>query len=115
MKLNSKPKPIIQKIKFTKEQQQEIDRIMKHEPVKRTLIYRSNSGHTTERVTNKILAPITANKKLKELYGNACCICGQWPSYKVLYDMQGAKRIERYCEKDFKIYFNFKKRSIVKK
>ena len=34
-------------------------------------------------------------KKLCE--GSACCICGGFPSHEVIYKLEDASRIERYC------------------
>lgn len=73
-------KPKIEKIKFTKEQQQQIDKLLKES--------------TFEQLSRR---------KLLQFYGGSCCICGQWPDFKVIYDVDGAKRIERYCKKDFDI------------
>jgi hypothetical protein len=30
--------------------------------------------------------------------GNPCCVCGGIPFYQVLYDVENATRIERYCQ-----------------
>ena len=37
--------------------------------------------------------------KIKELAkASPCCICGNIPSCEVVYDADGASRIERYCD-----------------
>jgi len=66
----------IQKIKFTSAEQEEITKI-------KTKPY--GSGLT----------------RLRKLYGGQCCICGGYPDINVLYDAEGAKQIERYCQKDY--------------
>lgn len=98
-------KPVIQKIKLSKEQQEEIDKINKHEKITRVKIVTRKDGLQYEYTTNKPLTPDVARKRLAQLYGSKC-LCGQeWPSYIVTYDVgderQPAKRIERYCEKCF--------------
>lgn len=70
----------IEKINFTKEQQQEIDKILK-----------SNIPTAVKKITS-------------HFYGGPCCICGKLPDFKVTYDLEGAKRIERYCKRDFDLY-----------
>lgn len=38
-------------------------------------------------------------KMIREFLGvSPCCICGLIPSLEVVYDADGASRIERYCE-----------------
>lgn len=73
-------KPKIEKIEFTKEQKQEIDK------------------------TLKINLPTAVKKIQTQYYGGSCCICAELPDYKVTYDLEDAKRIERYCQKDFDLY-----------
>lgn len=34
---------------------------------------------------------------IKELIGGVCCICGDIPDVEVVYPLEGATRIERYC------------------
>ena len=94
----------IQKIKFTKEQLAEIDKINKGElvPTVRTRI--DKNGIKRDIITNHRFTYETGKKRLREFYGGICCICGELPDYRVLYDEQGAKRIERYCQKDFDIF-----------
>ena len=37
--------------------------------------------------------------KIKELAkASPCCTCGGIPSYEVIYQLEGASRIERYCD-----------------
>ena len=98
-------KPIIQKIKFTKEQQQEIDLINKGErvPTIRTIIEKK-TGKRRDIVYNHRFTYAMGHKRLRELYTGLCCVCGQWPDFRVIYDVEGAKRVERYCQKDFDVY-----------
>jgi hypothetical protein len=100
-----KMKPIIEKIKLSKEEQDEVNRILKGEPVQVTYHYRTTGGHIIERVRNKKLTEEMAKRRLTQLLGGKCTGCGiAWPDYKFTYDVSSenqpaAKRIERYCGK----------------
>lgn len=39
---------------------------------------------------------------IKKIYGSPCCICREIPSVEILYQLQDAKKIERYCDKCIK-------------
>lgn len=105
MNNNNRPDPIIEKIELTEEQKEEIDKIKKGEPVKRTRISTNKQRGTYEHTTNKPLTYSVGRKRLLQLYGGTCSSCGQWPSYKVSYDVgdenQGARLVERYCSPCF--------------
>lgn len=93
-------KRVIKRIKLTKEQQEEVDKINRHEPVKRTRIAVRKDGISYEYTTNKPLTPDVARKRLVELYGGKCS-CGNWADYKVMHNRgdkhQGAWLVERFC------------------
>lgn len=88
-----KPKPIFQKIIFSKEEQEEMNIILEGKRNKYT----------------KHLTPISTEYKKKLLkqqyYKGICGLCSELPEYRVLYDMGGATLLENYCEKHFKEYF----------
>jgi hypothetical protein len=46
------------------------------------------------------IGPTTKRTKQKHLIGE-CCICLGIPTKLVTYDMDGASKIERYCDKCF--------------
>lgn len=103
--ISKRPKPTIEKIEFTKEQQDLIDKINKGEPIKRTRLSKNKvRGYEYEVTTNKPLTYSAGIRRLGELYGGTCP-CGQWPSYKVSYDVgdeqQPARLVERYCSTCF--------------
>jgi hypothetical protein len=93
-------KPVITKIKFTKQEQEEIDLINKGQtvPTVKTIVEKK-TGKKRDIVYKKRFTYETGNRRLVQLYGGKCCVCGQWPTYTILYDVEGAKRVERYCEK----------------
>lgn len=92
--------PVIEKIKLTKEQQKEVNKILKGEPVQIIYHFRTRGGHIIEHVRNKKLTGEMAKRRLTQLLGGMC-LCGfASPDYKVIYDVgDGATRIERYCQK----------------
>ena len=98
-------KPIIKKITFTKAEQEEINKIIKGEPVPKTKIVTNKNGYTYEYTTNKRFSYEVARKRLTQIYSGTCTFCGAWPEYIVSYDVgdsqQPAKRIERYCHSCF--------------
>ena len=97
-----KKKPVIKKFTFSKEEQNEIDRVKKGEPVEKIKIVTNKRGFQYELKSSKYLTAETARRKLFGFYGGQCIVCKQWPDYKVTYDVgdskQPAKRIERYCQ-----------------
>ena len=103
MNINKKPK--IEKIKFTPEQQQEIEKINKCERVStiKTII-NEKTGVKRDIVYNHRFTFEMGRKRLREIYDGLCCVCGQWPDFSVLYYFDGAKRIERYCQKHFDLF-----------
>lgn len=96
-------KPKIIKIKFTKEEQQEIDKINKGESIPVVRTRTNKNGVKYDIVTNRRFTYGMGTKRLFELYGGRCTTCGQWPDYKIMYsvggDKQGAWLVERYCQK----------------
>jgi len=104
---NSKLDPVIQKIKFTKEELEEIQKIKKGEPIKRTRIAKNHKrAYEYEYTTNRPLTKEMVKTPLTQFYGGICTGCGVvWPDYKVSYDkgdeQQPIKLVERYCDNCF--------------
>lgn len=97
-------KPVIQKIKFTKEQQEEIDLINKGErvPTIKTIIDKK-TGVKRDIVYNRHFTFESGVKRFRELYGGMCSRCGtNWPSFKIMHNVgdenQGGWLVERYCD-----------------
>ena len=98
-------KPIIEKIEFSKEEQDEIDKINKGQAVPKTKLVTNKNGYSYEFTTNRKFSFSVGRKRLIELYGGVCTACGKYPDYKVTYDVsdknQRAKLIQRYCQSCF--------------
>ena len=98
-------KPVIKKIKFTKEEQEEIDLIKKGQAVPKTKIVRNKNGYSYEYTSNKRFSYEVSRRRLVELYEGGSIFCGQQPDYRVSYDVgdvnQPAKRIEPYWQTCF--------------
>ena len=96
-------KPIIKKIKLTKEQQEEIETIKKGMSVSKTTIVKNATRKYEYEYTTKArpLSERQQKDKLRKIYGGLCCVCGGFSNYNISYDMDGAKRVERYCKKHF--------------
>jgi hypothetical protein len=96
-----KPTKII-KIKFTKKEQEEIDRINNGIAVPIIKTVTTADGRTYEKTINKRFSYEMARKRLVQLY-TGLCRCGDWPAYKIMKDVgdehQGAWLVERYCQK----------------
>ena len=101
--MTSTTKPIIQKIQLSKEQLQEVEMINKGMSVPKTTVVKNSMRKYAYEYTTKArpLSEKQQHEKLRKIYGGLCCICGSWPDYKVFYDMEGAKRVERYCQKHY--------------
>ena len=97
--------PIIIKIEFTSEEQDEIDKINKGQAVPKTRTVTTKNGSTYDVTWNRKFTYSLARVRLRALYGGLCTSCGNWPEYKVSYDVsdknQGAKLVERYCQTCF--------------
>lgn len=97
-------KPVIIKIKFTKEEQKEIDLINKGQivPIVRTRTNKNGTKHDI--VFNRRFTYDTGRKRLLQLHGGLCS-CGAWPNYKIMFNVgdqkQGAWLVERYCQTCF--------------
>ena len=95
-------KLVIKKIQFNREEQKEIDSINKGQtvPTVRT-VTNKKTGVAQDIITNRRFTYEMGRKRLLQLYGGLCR-CGQWPAYKVLYNVgdhrQGAWLVERYCQ-----------------
>ena len=46
---------------------------------------------------SKKIGPSRKDAALKEITGR-CCVCGNMPTQEVIYQLQDAKRIEKYCD-----------------
>lgn len=86
MPSTTKPRPIIQKITFTKEDQEDIKSILEGKPNKYT------KGRTPASPQHKMYI------LKRKYYGNFCHLCSKFPDYKVTYNYDGATLVERYCE-----------------
>ena len=99
--VRSHMKPIIKKLKFSKEEQKEINLINagKTVPKVRTIINKK-TGVKQDIVYHKRFTYDTGKKRLLELHGGTCR-CGEWPAYKIMFQVgdqkQGAWLVERYC------------------
>jgi hypothetical protein len=97
--------PIIKKIEFTAEEQDEIDNIKKGQAVPKIKTVTNKRGYSYDITTNRKFSFLTRRKRLIKLFGGVCGTCGQWPEYKVSYDVgdknQGAQLIQRYCQSCF--------------
>ena len=51
-----------------------------------------------EFVASKKHTSMIKREEIKKLAGRGCCVCGTLPSFEVIYQLQDAKRIERYCD-----------------
>ncbi len=104
--MNNNKKPVIKKIQFTKEEQEEIDKISKGQAVPKTKIVTNKNGYTYEYTSNRRFSYELARKRLTQLFGGTCTFCNNWPDFRVSYDVSDkhvkAKRIERYCENCYK-------------
>jgi hypothetical protein len=102
--LTSKTKII--KIKFTPEQQKEIDLINKGElvPTIKTITDKK-TGVKRDIVFNHRFTFSGGVSRLRQLHEGYCSVCHAWPLYKVMYDYgdenQGAWLVYRYCQECF--------------
>ena len=105
--MKTKKKPVIKKIKLTKEELEEVFKIMKGEPINRTRLAKNRvRGFKYEYTNRRPLSKEMVKRRIVQLFGSMCIGCGyNWPDYKVSINVgdsnQGAKKIERYCSECF--------------
>jgi hypothetical protein len=97
----TKPKATIEKIIFSKEDQEDIKNIMEGKPTKQTIERYNNRGWN---LRHRI--PLTMSQRRdilkRKFFGGVCHVNGCWPEYKVTYHYDGAILKEYYCEQHFK-------------
>jgi hypothetical protein len=101
-----KPKPIIQKITFSKEDQENIDALLSGMPTKKAIEGLKSRGMNVE-LWLKRKAPSQKEylkKRVKQQYYKSgfCCCCNDLPTHRAIYKMEGANLIENYCESHFR-------------
>ena len=63
-----------------------------------------------ERLKNPHFSHDAKNDLIKKVAGGFCSDCGEIPTKIVSYDMDGAKLIEKYCDKCFKKWEKLEKK-----
>jgi len=105
-------KPIIKKIKFTKEEQEEIDLINKGQIVPTVKTRIDQNGIKRDIIYHRRFTFSGAITRLRQLYGGLCA-CGAWPLYKVMHDVgderQGAWLVSRFCQSCYDKQYGEKK------
>jgi hypothetical protein len=97
----NKPKPIVEKIILTKEQEQDIRTILEGHPSMETIERRRKWSNNTENWL-KYRIPSTSSFRIdrvrRKYFKGLCHICQALPVYKVLYKLPDVTLIEFYCE-----------------
>jgi hypothetical protein len=100
----NKPKPVVTKIEFTKEQLEDIEALHNNKPTKEqierhaklkrasdTETWIRNRGHVPRKYIHEVLK--------KQFYKGLCHKCQAYPTYKVTHDRDGATLVEYWCDK----------------
>jgi hypothetical protein len=105
----NKPKPTIQKITFSKEDQENIDLLLAGRPTKKAAAGLERRGINIDNWIRGKSPPTKEyrmNKVKQQYYKSGFCgLCDQLPTHRVYYDMDGATLVEVYCLEHFKQYF----------
>jgi hypothetical protein len=100
----NKPDPIIEKIEFSKEDQEFIDAILEGRPSPAT-IQRWKDASVDIKYRMKHYIPITPKERMLRIRQkfkiSGCHVCQQFPLYKVLYKLPDITLVEYWCEKHF--------------
>jgi hypothetical protein len=96
-------KPIVEKIVLTEDQKQEAERILLGKPTKVMVEtwYKSGTKQMSERSYRAGSMHGRKDIVKKNYYHGLCHICQDWPTYKVIYPLDGAKLLEYFCSKHF--------------
>jgi hypothetical protein len=98
-----KPKPIIEKIILTEQQQQEVNDILDGKPTR--IMVEIWQKRDIPQMSERSYRPgsIHGRKDIvkKNYYHGLCHRCQDWPLYKVIYPLDGAKLVEYFCTKHF--------------
>jgi hypothetical protein len=100
----NKPDPIIEKIEFSKEDQESIDAILSGKPSAKTIQRWKDAGFNIEhRIKWYISIPQKERMlRIRQKYKiSGCHVCQQFPLYKVLYKLPDITLVEYWCEKHF--------------
>ncbi len=101
-----KPKPIIEKITFTKEEQEDIDSMLIGKPAINAIKYWEKNGMNIEQ-RKRWFTPIQLKDRRRKVVNKykigLCHNCQELPDYKVSYGYgdkdQSVSLVEYYCEK----------------
>jgi len=99
-----KPKPIIQRLEFSQEDQEEIDAQIEGMPTPKALKYWQRAGHNIGHRKKWYRAPPLQHRlrTLSQKYHVGMChICRvKFPSVKVMYKLPDITLVEWYCSED---------------
>jgi hypothetical protein len=98
----NKPDPIIEKIEFSKEDQEFIDSILSGKPSPATIQRWKNAGMNIEHKLKWYISIPQKERMLRirqKFKIGSCRICRNFPLWKVSYHMDGINLVEWYCEK----------------
>jgi hypothetical protein len=96
-------KPVVEKITFSKEDQEDIESIKVGKPtrhqIQRQLNWRGSDLDVDKWIKHRIPTTMMQRKDIlkKKYFKGVCHVCQGWPSYKLLYNIQGAILKEFYC------------------
>jgi hypothetical protein len=97
---NHKPDKI-EKLKFSKEDQEFIDTTVAGKPSKKLIAYWTNRGRNIENHTKYFTAP-QKKERLRALYTHfgigLCMICREFPLYKLSWNLDGITLVQYYCK-----------------
>jgi len=97
--LLNKSKPIIHKIEFTEEEQQEIQSILSGQATRRQIKLWKEKGLAAKKNYN--VGSERGRKKIvkERYYHGLCSTCHELPDYKLTFDIDGAGLVEHWCQK----------------
>jgi hypothetical protein len=97
----NKPTPIIEKISFSKEDQENIDALLNGRPSKESIERMEKRGFDIENWLKRYRSPHAEYRRKRvrqEYYKGICCLCDRFPDYRVKYKLPDITLVELYCE-----------------
>ncbi len=99
----NKPKPIIQRIEFPKEDQEYIDAMIEGKPTPKVIKHWTDNGMDIEHKIKWFTSPPLKERlrTIRQKYRiGGCHICQRLASWKLIWKLDGVNLVEYYCVKN---------------
>jgi hypothetical protein len=93
--------PIVQRLEWSQEDQDYINSMLEGKLSEQVVNWWKKCGHDIER-RNKYYVPPQLKERKRALshkyHISMCCMCHNFPTYKIIYKLDGISLVEYYCD-----------------